>query len=734
MRAWLVFALLVALAPGARAQGSVTIYGAVLDSSGAVVPGATITVTNTETGLARTAPSDAAGSYVVAQLPAGAYALRVEARGFKAFVAENIRVQVDENRQLNVTLQVGAVSDSINVAAEITQVETRSGTLREVVDSERIVELPLNGRNPLQLQFLVAGAGGRAAADQAQNQSVSINGSRTNSNNYMLDGGDNHDPYFNTPSIFPSPDALQEFSISTNAYSADKGRNAGAFMNAVTKSGTNDFHGTLFEFLRNEKLNARNFFSNTVPPFKRHQFGGTIGGPLRKDKTFFFSSYQRTTQRSAPGSVTATVPTPEQRRGDFSAAGRALRDPLGGNFPNMRIPENRLHPAAVRFLDAFVPLPNRPNGLLTFASQETIDDDQLVAKADHVISQANQLSGRLLYNFNKRNEATGNLPGFFAAIEYTNWSLVVTDTHIFSPGMLNTFSFSYSDIDRAQLSIVPGNKTWTDFGAGFTRTFSADAPAGMHTTVTGYFNAFSRFPLNHFRKNLQFSDSISLTRGAHFLRAGGDVRRSILDLQEFFRGDPFLRFRATFSTDAMADFLLGRPDQIEQIAEDSNQPRTTELALYVQDDWKVSPRLTLNLGLRWDPYLPFIDLTDKFSQVRVGQQSEVFPNAPRGNVFPGDPGVPRATVKNRMWNLGPRFGFAVDPFGNGRSSIRGGYGMFYSQIRQQAHNQISNNQPFSIKLTIDNPPLEFPTPTRPPATRFRSHRHKRRKKDAPTAS
>lgn len=702
---YLAAMLMLVVAPaGLAAQGSVTIFGTVTDASGAVVPGATITATNAQTGFERVTVSDAGGTYAIAQLPVGVYTVKAELAGFKTFLQERIPVQVDENRRVNVVMQLGALTESVTVESEAAQVDTRTGTLREVVDSQRIVELPLNGRNPLQLQQLVAGAGGRAGQGQAQNESISINGSRTNSNNYALDGADNHDPYFNTPSVFPSPDALEEFSLQTSSYSAEKGRNAGALMNAVTKSGTNAFHGTLFDFVRHESLNARNFFSDTVPPFERYQYGGTAGGPIRRDHTFFFVSYQRTTQRSAPGSVTATVLTDAQRRGDFSDSPVPLRDPRGGTFPGNVIPAGRLHPAAQRFLDAFVPRPNRPGGLLTFASEETLDDDQLIFKADHHLSASNQLSGRILYNFNERAEATGNLPGFLAAIEYSNWSFVLNDLHIFSPRVTNALTFSWNDIDRRQLSIVPGDQTWSDFGAGFSRTFTASAPAAMHTTLDGYFNAFSRFPLNHFRKNIQISDVVTLTRSSHLVKFGGDVRRSILDLQEFFRGDPFVRFRATFTGDAAADFLLGMPSIVEQIAEDSNMPRTTEYALFVQDDWTVSPRLTLNLGLRWDPYLPFIDETDRFSQVRLGEQSRVFPTAPAGVVFPGDPGVPRSIIEKRMANLGPRLGFAYDPFGTGRTSLRGGYGVFYSQIRQQAHNQISTNQPFSLKLTINNPP------------------------------
>jgi outer membrane receptor protein involved in Fe transport len=710
IRTTVLLFIILAIPPSLPGQGSVTLFGTVSDSSGGVIPSATITVTHIQTGTVRQTLSGAQGNYLVSHLPIGTYSVRSEAPGFKTFLQENIQVQVDENRRLNIVMTVGSVSESVTVAAELTQVETRSGALKEVVDSQRMVDLPLNGRNPLQLQYLVAGSGGRAAQGQAQNESVSINGSRTNSNNYALDGGDNHDPYFNTPAVFPSPDALEEFGIQTNAYGADKGRNAGAFMNAVTRSGTNRFHGTLFEFLRNEVLNARNFFANDVPPFKRNQFGGTLGGPLRTDRTFFFVSYQRTSQRSAPGSVTATVLTAEQRTGDFSALGRPVRDPQGGNFPNGVIPPSRLNPASLKFLEAFVPLPNRAQGLYTFASQERIDDDQFITKLDHHFTPANHLSGRLLYNFNDRDEATGNLPGFLARIEYSNWNVAVIDTHIFSPTIVNSFTFSYNDIDRRQLSIVPGNKTWNDFGAQFTRAFTADAPAGHDTQVDSYFQAFSRFPLNHFRKSFQFSNALSLDRGKHFIRIGGDLRRSILDLQELFRGDPFVRFRATFTGDAAADFMIGRPTQTEQIAEDSNRPRATEYALFVQDDWKISPRLTLNLGLRWDPYLPFIDLDDKFSQVRLGQQSTIFPNAPPGILFAGDPGIPRATIQKSLGNLGPRFGFAFDPSGSGKTSLRGGYGIFYSQIRQQAHNQISTNQPYSIKLTINNPPLGLDNP------------------------
>jgi len=708
--AWTALTAIV-LAAVLWAQGTVTIFGTITDSTGAVVPGARVVVRNVQTGLERETRTNEAGGYVVSQLPVGVYTVTAEAAGFKSGVLENIRVQVDENRRVDFRLEVGAVTESITVEAAIAQVETREGTLKEVVDAERIVELPLNGRNAIELQYLVAGVGGRTDRGQQQNPSVSINGSRTNANNYVLDGGDNHDPYFNSPAAFPNPDALQEFSIQTNAYSADRGRNAGIIMSAVTKSGTNQLHGSLFEFLRNEKLNARNFFAVSVPPFKRNQYGGTLGGPIRKNKLFYFTSYQGTRERSAPGSVTATVLSQAQRQGDFSEIlPRTLRDPQGGLFPGNIIPRSRLHPASLKFLEEFIPLPNRPGNLYSFASQQKVDDEQVIVKVDYNPSEAHRFYGRLLYNYDYTDQAVGNVPGFLAGIDYRNWNWVANHTYMISPSVLNVASFSFADIDRVQIPVVPKNLTWMDLGASFTRAAEGTYPAAHDTNVQGYFNAFSRFPLNHFRQNYAVTDTLSMSRGVHYLRVGGELRRSLLNLQELFRCDPYVLFRNQFTGDAAGDFLLGLPSQIQQIAETSNKPRAWEVALFVQDDWKPARRLSLNLGVRWEPFLPFVDVTDKFAQVRLGYQSKRFPTAPPGVVFAGDPGVSRALIRSRWLDFGPRFGFAWDLFGTGRTALRGGYGIFYAKIRQQAHNQISTAQPFSIKLTIDAPPLGLNNP------------------------
>ncbi|MBL8234804.1 MAG: TonB-dependent receptor, partial [Bryobacterales bacterium] len=296
--------------------------------------------------------------------------------------------------------------------------------------------------------------------------------------------------------------------------------------------------------------------------------------------------------------------------------------------------------------------------------------------------------------------------------------------------MLNSFQFTFNDIDRRQLSAVPGNKTWNDFGARFTRPFTEEGvPAAISTNVQGRFNAFTRYPLQHFRRNFEFTNRLSWTRGAHSLRFGGNYRRSILDLSEFFEGDPALVFNGQITGDSGADLMLGRVFTFRQGSLLVNEPRQHEWGLFAQDDWRVTQRLTVNLGFRYDPFLPFTDAQNRFSQFRPGVKSTVFPTAPAGTLFPGDADVPFAAMRSHYNRMSPRFGFAFDPAGKGKMSIRGGYGVFWSQIRQQANNQPSNTQPFAAKFVFNAPasltapyaesgnPWPFTAPTTPEARR-----------------
>jgi len=358
MRVLLVSAIFLVpcLLPG---QSTGTILGAVEDATGAVVPAAAVTVTNQSTSQQWNAVSDANGRFSFPRLPVGDYRLAATHDGFRQFLSEGIHLDADQSRAANIVLEVGQTSDRVTVTGAVGLVETLGATLKEVVDEKRISDLPLNGRNPLQLQLLIPGvvtAGG--SVNLAQNGNISVNGARGNQNNYMLDGGDNNDPLTNTASIVPNPDALEEFSILTNNYSAEYGRNTGAVVNAITKSGTNQFHGALFEFVRNDAFDARNFFSLQQPKLRRNQFGGTLGGPIRiphvyngHDRTFFFFSYEGVRDRRANTFSSLVVPTQLERTGDFSQSARKPTDPqTKAPFPGSLIPATRFDPAAANFI------------------------------------------------------------------------------------------------------------------------------------------------------------------------------------------------------------------------------------------------------------------------------------------------------------------------------------------------------------------------------------------------
>ncbi|MBO0719717.1 MAG: TonB-dependent receptor, partial [Blastocatellia bacterium] len=329
-----------------------TISGPIADTGGAAVPGAKVILRNEMTGAAREVMANTQGFYTFTLIPSGRYSLRVEQQGFKSYQRTGLLLQVNQNLNVPITLELGELNDSVTVTSAPPLVDSSSGVLRETVDHTRITELPLNGRNVLQLQSLLPGAVPTGSLDQGANTpGFAINGGAGFTNNYSLDGGQYSDAYFNAPLPFPNPDAIQEFTIQTNSYSAEFGRNRGASINAVTKSGTNQFHGGAFEFLRNDVFDARPFFAGATPDFKRNQFGANIGGPIKKNKTFFFFAWQGTHERGTPNTSTIVVPTAKMRMGDFSELARPIIDPAtGAPFPGNVIPEAQLNATAVQFL------------------------------------------------------------------------------------------------------------------------------------------------------------------------------------------------------------------------------------------------------------------------------------------------------------------------------------------------------------------------------------------------
>jgi hypothetical protein len=736
---------LAALATAADVTGSIT--GVVTDPSGAVVPNAEVTATNTGTNAAFRGRSDGQGVYALRLLPIGLYDLTATMQGFKKFETKGIRLQVNEVVRVDIGLAVGETVETVTVAGEATNVDTSTATLKTVVDQKRIEELPLNGRNPTQLMRLVAGV----QIDRTDLLSgttypgvtpVSVNGGRGNMTNYVLDGAQNNDHYSNAPNPMPNPDALAEFSVQTNNFSAEFGRNSGGLVNAVTRSGTNDLHGAAFEYLRNKAVNAANFFSpirngkKVDDGLKRNQFGATLGGPVflprlynGRDKSFFFFSYQGTTLRQAPSSVSRIVPSAAQRRGDFSALlPRQLRDPFGAAgavYPNNQIPQSHFNPVSRTITDNYLPLPTSGNNI-AFSTVTSFDDNQVLARGDHQLSQNNRLSGRYWRSWAEQPAFLDprNYLSVVGGRKWLNHSVTVTDTHTFSPTLLNQFLFGFNHTDGPVVQIGP-EKSLTALGV---KVYNDDKPQ-YHLTVDGYFQINTGDTNNFFRDEWQFTDTVRWTRGRHQVSFGGEYGYGKGDIINNFRANGQFNWNgsAPFTSDALADWFVGKFRTLTQGIGEYKKTRFDILSLYFQDSMRVSRRLTLDLGLRWDPFFPYTDVDGKLSAWRPGQQSTRYRNAPRGVLYPGDPGLPDGGYNTAWKNFGPRLGFAWDVFGNGRTSLRGGYGIFFDRTNTISTNSQANQGPFGTVVIINgdarnsftdpyagtsNP---FPAPLNPPS-------------------
>jgi hypothetical protein len=718
--------LLLALNSRAFAQTATSvIFGTATDSSGAAIPNVDVTATASATGVSTKVVTNESGNYIFPNLQPGVYTVSCQAPGFRKAEVGNVLVEVNQRGRVDLAMQVGEIREVVAVQANVTTVDTFSSTVKEVVDSGRVRELPLNGRQSLQLQSLLPGAvnvpSGSAASLIAINTALSfaVNGTRANSSSYTLDGGLNMDAYNNLAAAFPNPDALQEFSMQTNAYSAVYGRDAGAVVTMVTKSGTNEMHGSIFEFVRNDKLNTRNFFAAGVDPLRRNQFGGTIGGPVKlpgyngKDRTFYFLSLEGTRQVASSTFSNVVVPSALERVGDFSQsklpAGRAVAapetvtpaNPTGVPFPGNVIPTSRLDPVAVNFIKDFMPLPNRAGNIAVYQLSLPTSDGQLAMKIDHAITAANKLSLRYFWDdFTVQQNAA--LPAFNSANNWVTHNATLNDTHTFSPTLVNTFTFTFArnTFIRSPLVTSPA-KNWADLGckscvslspAGVPTDWAISVSSGLNLRVnTNYFS---------YMQNYQYSDTLSITRGNHLWSVGGDLEYVRRNGREFFQKDTQFAVDGTRSGAlyGYADFMLGAAANVYQNSPISSFQFKYTPILYAQDDWRISRRLTLNLGVRWEPFLNAKEDRDNLGAFRPGQKSTVYRNAPAGALFVGDAGIPNGVAPNRWVRFSPRVGFAFDPTGAGKTSIRGGYGVFSANQRLVTLNSNPTNQPFSLGL------------------------------------
>ncbi len=705
---------------GQETTGSVA--GVVTDSSGAVIPEVKITVQNVGTNASYTGATSQLGTYNIRTLPVGVYRLTAEAPGFKRFEATGIQLQVNEVSRVDVTMQVGQLTESVEVQASVVTVNTEDATLRTVVDQRRVENLPLNGRDPVQLMRLVAGVslyqgtGVTSGTTYPGVPAVSVSGNRGNSTNYILDGGQNNDHYNNAPNPMPNPDALQEFSVQTNNFSAEFGRNSGGIVNAVTKSGTNELHGAAFWYLRNNNLNAANFFAPAKPGrpdqkqddgLKRNQFGLTGGGPVflpgiynGRDKTFFFASYQGTRVRQRPTSQFVNVLTAKERAGDFSELSRALTNPFGGGvFPNNQVPPSLFFAGSKSFIDNHIPPPLQGRSV-TNTYVTNYDDNQYLTKIDQQVGSKLRLSGRGYWS---RAHQPGSLnPKNYSENtwirDWHNSSYVGNAQWIISPTLLNQTIFSYNTTDGPASHIYP-EKGWPDLGVKIT----VDKYYQYHMTFQTISSIDTGDTNNFFRKEYQAGNTTRWTRGRHSIAFGGEYHWALGDVVNNYRAQGQFRWQnnAGYTGYDVADFLVGKLERLIQGVGEFKTTRFTIVSLFANDSMKLSRRFTLNLGVRWEPFLPNTDTLGRLAAWGgYNAKSTRFVNAPPGILYPGDPGIPDAGYPATWSNFGPRVGLAYDFTGDGKTSLRVGYGMFYDRLNTLQTNSAATQAPFGTLVEL----------------------------------
>lgn len=723
--ATLFLALLVA-SPALAQTGQIN--GVITDNTGAVVPGATVKAVAAATGLSRDTVTGVDGRYTFTSLRPTTYDLTAELTGFRTSQRKGVLLQANEHLTVNFALELGTLAETVTVSGQSPTVDVTSATITEVVDSKRIVELPLNGRDAAKLSTLVAGMV-LTQVDQESGKTIpgalrlSTNGTESRQVSFRLDGTSHTDPYFQQNQPFPFPDALQEFSIQTSNYSAAQGNSAGAVVNAVTRSGTNAFHGGAFGYLRDRTFNARNFFSAEQDFLKRKQYGGYAGGPIRHNKTFFFTGWQGTSIANRGTGLVQFAPTIDERNGNFTTCGTAcnvaIRDPLTGQpFPNNQIPAARFDPASVNVLK-FMPLVGG-DGRVQVPRLIGQNDNQVVAKVDQMFGQ-NQISGRYLIDHftNDPTYTEGNLlsyrnPTLQSRVRAQN--VVGSWTRTISPTLLNEARVGFNRMHSRRFP--PSNNVPSMQALGVRLPIYPTLPSISEIQANGFFNIGDNLEASFVRNGWELNDRATWIKGKHNLQFGGELQHYTVEIRNQFRRAGHFQFNGSVTGHAIADFLLGAINTFDQGTGEYKDYVVNYSSAFLQDDFKVNQRLTLNLGVRYENSPPWHEqvgrierftLTDYQNNVR----STVFPQAPRGETFRGDPGVPEDGTNPSANNLGARVGFAWDITGDGRTSLRGGGGTFYDQHRDgESGNGAVNAPPWNLRLAVTRPAGPFSDPYR----------------------
>lgn len=691
------------------AQGTASISGTVVDSSQSAIAQGQATLTNTGTGQTRAVTSSDQGYFEFSDLPPGVYSVVVDKSGFKQWRQSEITLSVAQHITVYPLMEVGSTSEQVVVTAAPTFLTTNSSTLSGVVESAQIQQLPLNGRNALQLQALEPGVVSTGTSGQfgATQVTFTSSGGRDIDTNYTLDGAININPFYAIAANYPNPDALQEFSVSSRNYSVRFGRGS-TDVSAVTRSGTNEFHGSLFEFLRTTNLDATPYFSSKPPAFHRNQFGGSVGGPILKGKLFFFGSYQGTQQSGSPGEQVYTTVPMAQRVGDFSAVSTPVIDPATGKqFEGNIIPADRITPQAASFFKQFLPAPNQGDSTYTFPNVGTMSEHQAIGKVDYQLTPKDIISVRYLFD-DMPQVGYGSGSGsaldttWLSQLPYRYQSTVINSVHTFSPKLLNDFHIAYVRTTFGEYTDLPFSLTGLGYDINTSNAYSQyGLTPDSSLSVGGTFSAYSGAPTRDIMPTYDISDNILWVKGRHSINAGIQIYKNrINETQNFFTGGS-LNFSGQFSGVGAADFLLGYFSNYTQISGLASRLHQTLPSAYVQDDIKLSKRLTLNAGVRWDIISGYSSEDNQLMTLQPGKQSTVFPLATAGLLFPGDKGVPKNIVGTRWDDIAPRVGLAWDVFGNGKTSLRAGAGVYYIPMTEGISlNRLTLIQPFTLQVSI----------------------------------
>jgi hypothetical protein len=730
------FVCLLMVCTSAWAQSTAQINGIVKDQSGAVLPGVEVTATQTDTGLKRSIPTDETGSYILSNLPLGPYRLEAALPGFRTYVQTGIVLQVDASPTINPVLNVGQVSEQVEVQANAALVETRSAGVGTVVDSQRVLEMPLNGRNVTELIFLTgmanvsSGGGGQGTLQSVRNYPtivISVAGGLANGVTFLLDGAVHNDVETNLNLPLPFPDALQEFKVETSSLPAQYGLHSSAAVNAVTKAGTNNFHGDAFEFVRNYKFNARDFFATQRDNLKRNQFGGTIGGPIKENKLFFFGGFQGTVTRSAPPNLFGYVPTPAMLAGDFTAItspacnqGKQIILPASLGFVNNQISPSRFDQAAPR-ISARLPVPSDPCGRVTYGQIANSSEKVFVSRLDYNKSAKSTIFGRFFHaRLGEPSTYDGKNPMTIYSNQTNNriYTLAVGNTYLIGSGTVSTFRASVTRTAIEKIGDKSGS--WSDFGVKAQSLTQPD----IRVTVTGsgftWGNGSAITSVANTGPNYELSEDLSKIQGAHQLAFGGTYVHMENAYHAGKNSDGTMNFSGQTSGLSLADFLLGKVATWTQGNLSTYYNRETVIGAYAQDTWKLTPRVTLNYGLRWEPYLPWSSKYGWYSHFDKnlfdqGVHSSVFVKSPAGMIYPGDSQYKCGTQIecNRWGEFLPRVALAWDPKGDGRMSVRAGFGQFIDRHMVIALTGFGQNAPFGNAVTLQNVQMSDPWATYP---------------------